>query len=126
MTVLCYHSVEPHWNSPLAVTPDPLPMALLCALAGIGLAPLLAVAFSVVDEVAAPGTITEAFACGTAAVVTPIAELRGDGFTIGSPTTGAGELTMSLREELTDIQYGRRPDPHGWMVRLTDPTPSAE
>jgi branched-chain amino acid aminotransferase len=74
----------------------------------------------------ADGTITEAFACGTAAVVTPIAELRGDGFTIGSPTTGAGELTMSLREELTDIQYGRRADPHGWMVRLTDPTPSAE
>lgn len=75
----------------------------------------------------ADGTITEAFACGTAAVVTPIAELRGDGFTIGSPTNGAGELTMSLREELTDIQYGRRPDPHGWMVRLTDPTsPDAE
>jgi branched-chain amino acid aminotransferase len=66
----------------------------------------------------ADGSITEAFACGTAAVVTPIAELRGDGFTIGSPTDGAGELTMSLRDELTDIQYGRRPDPHGWMVEL--------
>ncbi|WP_267423702.1 MULTISPECIES: branched-chain amino acid aminotransferase [unclassified Curtobacterium] len=68
----------------------------------------------------ADGSITEAFACGTAAVVTPIAELRGDGFTIGSPTVGAGELTMSLREELTDIQSGRRPDPHGWMTKLTD------
>jgi branched-chain amino acid aminotransferase len=68
----------------------------------------------------ADGTITEAFACGTAAVVTPIAELRGEGFTIGSPTQGAGELTMSLRQELTDIQYGRRPDPHGWMVQLTE------
>ncbi len=70
----------------------------------------------------ADGSITEAFACGTAAVVTPIAELRGDGFTIGAPTEGAGELTMSLREELTDIQYGRRPDPHGWMTKLTDPS----
>ncbi|WIE70869.1 branched-chain amino acid aminotransferase [Curtobacterium sp. MCJR17_020] len=68
----------------------------------------------------ADGSITEAFACGTAAVVTPIAELRGEGFTIGSPTEGAGELTMSLRDELTDIQYGRRPDPHGWMTKLTD------
>ncbi|KQS06543.1 branched-chain amino acid aminotransferase [Curtobacterium sp. MCLR17_007] len=68
----------------------------------------------------ADGSITEAFACGTAAVVTPIAELRGDGFTIGSPTEGAGELTMSLRQELTDIQSGRRPDPHGWMTKLTD------
>jgi len=68
----------------------------------------------------ADGSITEAFACGTAAVVTPIAELRGEGFTIGSPTEGAGELTMSLRQELTDIQYGRLPDPHGWMTKLTD------
>jgi branched-chain amino acid aminotransferase len=25
---------------------------------------------------------------------------------------------MSLRKELTDIQYGRLPDRHGWMVRL--------
>ena len=33
-------------------------------------------------------------------------------------TGAAGALTMSLREELTDIQYGRRPDPHGWMTRL--------
>ncbi|WNY34674.1 branched-chain amino acid aminotransferase [Curtobacterium flaccumfaciens] len=68
----------------------------------------------------ADGSITEAFACGTAAVVTPIAELRGEGFAIGSPTVGAGELTMALRDELTDIQYGRRPDPHGWMTKLTD------
>ena len=28
-----------------------------------------------------------------------------------------GELALSLREELTDIQYGRRPDPHDWMLR---------
>ena len=34
------------------------------------------------------------------------------------PTRQPGELTMSLREELTDIQYGRRPDHHGWMLRL--------
>jgi len=25
---------------------------------------------------------------------------------------------IPLREEITDIQYGRRPDPHGWMIRL--------
>ena len=39
-------------------------------------------------------------------------------FTIGSADAEPGELTMSLREELTDIQYGRRPDPHDWMLRL--------
>jgi branched-chain amino acid aminotransferase len=73
------------------------------------------------DEVSAgveSGAITEMFACGTAAVMTPIAMLKNDDITIGSPDAPAGELTMSLREELTDIQYGRREDTHGWMVRL--------
>ena len=30
----------------------------------------------------------------------------------------AGPLTMELRKELTDIQYGRAEDRHGWMTRL--------
>jgi branched-chain amino acid aminotransferase len=64
------------------------------------------------------GSIVEAFACGTAAVITPIGMISAPDFTIGSPDAEPGELTMSLREELTDIQYGRRPDPHGWMLRL--------
>ncbi len=70
----------------------------------------------------ASGDIVEAFACGTAAVVTPIGLLKGvvdgESFEIGSADAAPGALTMSLREELTDIQYGRRPDPHGWMLRL--------
>lgn len=66
----------------------------------------------------ADGTITEVFACGTAAVITPIGQLKAEGFTIGSADAEPGELTMSLREELTDIQYGRREDRHGWLVRL--------
>ncbi len=69
-------------------------------------------------EGAASGDIVEAFACGTAAVITPIGLIKAEGFTIGSEDAPAGELTMSLREELTDIQYGRRPDPHEWMLRL--------
>jgi branched-chain amino acid aminotransferase len=69
-------------------------------------------------EGAASGDIVEAFACGTAAVVTPIGLLKAADFEIGSADADAGELTMSLRAELTDIQYGRRPDPHGWMMRL--------
>ena len=51
-------------------------------------------------------------------MVTPIAMLKAKDFSIGSPDAAAGELTMSLRAELTDIQYGRRADPHGWMLRL--------
>ncbi|MBC7725542.1 MAG: branched-chain amino acid aminotransferase [Burkholderiaceae bacterium] len=70
-----------------------------------------------VDGVAS-GDITEVFACGTAAVVTPIGRLIGEGIDVGSADATAGELTMSLREELTGMQYGRVPDRHGWMTRL--------
>ena len=64
------------------------------------------------------GDVVEVFACGTAAVVTPIALLKGEGFEVGAADAAAGELTMSLRQELTDIQYGRLEDRHGWMTRL--------
>ena len=64
------------------------------------------------------GDIVEAFACGTAAVVTPIGQLKAPDFTIGSEDQPPGELTVSLRQRLTDIQQGRAPDPHGWMMRL--------
>jgi branched-chain amino acid aminotransferase len=66
-------------------------------------------------EGVASGDIVEVFACGTAAVVTPIGELKGKDFFDEQPT---GSLALSLREELTDIQYGRREDRHGWLVRL--------
>ncbi|KQY98864.1 branched-chain amino acid aminotransferase [Microbacterium sp. Root53] len=63
----------------------------------------------------ASGDITEVFACGTAAVITPIGLLKGEGFEDEQPV---GELALSLRQELTDIQYGRREDTKGWLYRL--------
>ncbi|MGE4367913.1 branched-chain amino acid aminotransferase [Thermomonas sp.] len=66
----------------------------------------------------ASGEISEVFACGTAAVVTPIGQLKGKGFSVGDMDAPIGEVTLALRRELTDIQYGRVPDRHGWMVRL--------
>ncbi|MSW97138.1 MAG: branched-chain amino acid aminotransferase, partial [Actinobacteria bacterium] len=66
----------------------------------------------------ASGDIAEVFACGTAAVITPICQLIGNDVAIGDPEAPAGELTMSLRKELTDIQYGRLPDRFGWLTRL--------
>lgn len=66
-------------------------------------------------EGVASGDIVEVFACGTAAVVTPIGVLKAEGFEDVQPS---GELALSLREELTDIQYGRREDVHGWLIRL--------
>ncbi|HET7414084.1 MAG TPA: branched-chain amino acid aminotransferase [Arthrobacter sp.] len=64
------------------------------------------------------GEITEVFACGTAAVITPIGELKTENGDIGSPDAKPGEVTMSLREQLLGIQTGRAEDPHGWLTRL--------
>jgi branched-chain amino acid aminotransferase len=66
-------------------------------------------------EGAASGDIVEAFACGTAAVVAPIGLLKATEFEIRHEST---EVSLSLREELTGIQYGRVEDRHGWMTRL--------
>ncbi len=63
----------------------------------------------------ASGDIVEVFACGTAAVVAPIGWLKGADFVDEQPV---GDLALSLRQELTDIQYGRTEDRHGWLVRL--------
>lgn len=65
------------------------------------------------------GSITEVFSCGTAAVVNPIGQLASDDFDETVGDGGAGAVTMGIRERLTDIQYGRAADPHGWMHRLT-------
>jgi branched-chain amino acid aminotransferase len=67
---------------------------------------------------AATGRIREAFACGTAAVITPIGRvLSPEGeFTVADG--GPGEVTMGLRKELVDIQRGRADDPFGWVHRV--------
>jgi branched-chain amino acid aminotransferase len=63
------------------------------------------------------GEIAEVFACGTAAVVTPVGSLKWDG--AQTPEVArAGEVTMNIRRALVDIQYGRADDPFGWMRRI--------
>lgn len=67
---------------------------------------------------AASGRLREAFACGTAAVVSAIGRVRGAGaeFIIGDG--GAGPVGERLRAELVGIQRGLRPDRHGWFDRV--------
>lgn len=64
------------------------------------------------------GRLREAFACGTAAVVTPIGSVRGSSinFTIGNG--GPGLVTEKLKGQLSAIQRGLAPDPYGWVMRL--------
>lgn len=71
----------------------------------------------VLDDIGA-GRITELFACGTAAVINPIGELRSPEGSAVVADGGSGPVTLSLREELTGIQYGRVPDRRGWLYRL--------
>ncbi|MEV0648444.1 branched-chain amino acid aminotransferase [Phytomonospora sp. NPDC050363] len=67
---------------------------------------------------AADGSLTEVFACGTAAVITPIGVAKGHSGDIEVGGGKAGELTMKLRQALLDIQHGIAPDKHGWITRV--------
>lgn len=64
------------------------------------------------------GKLIESFACGTAAVVTPIGRVVGpDGeFRIGAG--GPGQTTQRIKQRLVDIQRGVAPDKHGWVYKL--------
>lgn len=64
------------------------------------------------------GRLREAFACGTAAVVTPIGQVKGreHDFTVGDG--GAGPVAARLKAALLDVQTGRAPDRHGWLDRV--------
>jgi len=63
------------------------------------------------------GEITEVFACGTAAVVTPVGTLKWDSGEVSGGAEG-GPLTLEIRQDLVDIQYGRTEDGFGWMHRV--------
>ena len=67
----------------------------------------------------ASGRVTETFACGTAAVITPIVGF--DSPEHGAQVVGDGEpgsRTRELRANLLDIQFGRAEDRHGWLRRV--------
>ncbi len=64
------------------------------------------------------GEISEVFACGTAAVITPIGRLAWEGGEAIIGGNEVGPVAAELRHALLDIQYGRGEDTHGWMTRL--------
>ena len=64
----------------------------------------------------AAGEITEIFACGTAAVVTPVGELVWDGGS--APSLPKTDIAAELRKQLVDIQFGRADDVHGWLHQI--------
>jgi branched-chain amino acid aminotransferase len=69
-------------------------------------------------EGVASGEITEIFACGTAAVVSPVGQAKS---AMGTWVTGDGQpgkITMEIRNHLLAIQHGTTSDKHNWMQRV--------
>ena len=66
-------------------------------------------------EDAASGAMTEAMACGTAAVITPVGHVVGNSVDFTINGNEAGDVTMGMRERLTAIQHGEYPDEHNWL-----------
>ncbi len=74
-----------------------------------------------IDEVADAhrnGTLEEVFGAGTAAVISPVGLLqyKGRDMTISDGKTGP--LARKLFDEITAIQWGKRPDPFNWIHRV--------
>ncbi|MBD3350567.1 MAG: branched-chain amino acid aminotransferase [Candidatus Lokiarchaeota archaeon] len=73
-----------------------------------------------VIEAAKSGKLKEAFGTGTAAVITPVGCLnyKDNDYIIGGNKDKVGELTQKLYDYLTSIQYGKKEDPYGWIVKI--------
>ena len=69
-------------------------------------------------EAAEKGELEEAWGTGTAAVVSPIGELAEGDKKVTVSNNQIGPVTQRLYDELTGIQWGRLPDPHGWIMKL--------
>ena len=66
----------------------------------------------------AAGELTEVFACGTAAVITPVGRVKSSSAAWTIADGEPGPVTMRLREELIGIQYGIIPDPLNWVHKV--------
>ena len=73
------------------------------------------IGISEVIDVHAAGELDEIFGSGTAAVISPVGEIK-YGDTVLTVSDGkVGEMAKKFYNELTDIQYGKTKDPAGWI-----------
>ncbi len=73
--------------------------------------------WKVLEDIRA-GRVTEAFGMGTAAVIAPLGALGTDEETYTMNDDEPGPVARRLYQALTDIQYGRAPDPYGWTYTI--------
>lgn len=69
-------------------------------------------------QAAQDGSLAEVFACGTAAVITPIGELKTAEESITTPEAPSDSVAMGIRTQLLGIQTGAVEDARGWLTRL--------
>ena len=69
-------------------------------------------------DAGADGTLKEAWGTGTAAVISPIGEMGWEDQHVVVNGGEIGPVTQKLYDTLTGIQWGTRPDPFGWVVKL--------
>jgi branched-chain amino acid aminotransferase len=64
------------------------------------------------------GKLQEVFGAGTAAVISPVGELKygENAMTVGDGSVGP--VSQKLYDAITDIQYGKADDPDGWIVEV--------
>jgi branched-chain amino acid aminotransferase len=74
--------------------------------------------YEMLDDVRS-GRITEVFGCGTAAVIAPVGKFGFHDEEIIINNLEPGPVAQCLYRSLTDIQYGRAPDPFGWTYTIS-------
>jgi branched-chain amino acid aminotransferase len=76
------------------------------------------IAIDEVMQASADGRLDEIFGSGTAAVISPVGILKYGDQVISVGQGKVGPVSQRLYDTLTDIQYGRIPDPMGWIEPL--------
>lgn len=69
-------------------------------------------------EAAQAGKMEECFGTGTAAVISPVGELRWEDHVMTISNGQIGEITQRIYDTLTGIQYGKIEDKFGWVVEV--------
>lgn len=76
------------------------------------------IAIDEIFEANESGDLKEVFGTGTAAVISPVGELKWKDKHIVINNGEMGKMSEMLYNELTGIQYGLKEDPFGWIDRL--------
>ena len=74
------------------------------------------IAIDEVFEAAESGKLDEVFGSGTAAVISPVGEIKFGEKVITINNGEVGPMAQRFMDSITDIQYGRKPDPKNWIV----------